>query len=76
MKSSKLFNHENKKDENKSNNKFDNIKTDYFLEKLFNILTKKKSLDLIKYNKNMKKRININISIITKNFQKNFHQLK
>ena len=37
------------------------LKSDYFLRKLFNNLLKKKSLDIIKYNKNIKNRININI---------------
>ena len=40
---------------------FKNLKSDYFLQKLFNNLLKKKSLDIIKYNKNIKNRININI---------------
>ena len=30
---------------------FNNLKNDYFLQKLFNNLLKKKSLDIIKYNK-------------------------
>ena len=53
---------ENEKNQIKSVAKYENIKADYFLEKLFNILEKKKSLDLIKYNKKLKKRINININ--------------
>ena len=40
---------------------FKNLKSDYFLKKLFNNLMKKKSLYIIKYNKNIKERININI---------------
>jgi len=44
-----------------SKNIFKNLKSDYFLQLLFNNLVKKKSLDIIKYNKNMKDRININI---------------
>ena len=40
---------------------FKNLKNDYFLQKLFNILFKKKSLDIIKYNKKIKDRINISI---------------
>ena len=38
-----------------------NLKNDYFLQKLFHNLLKKKSLNIIKYNKNIKKRINISI---------------
>ena len=40
---------------------FKNLKSDYFLQKLFNNLMKKKSFDIIKYNKNIKRRINISI---------------
>ena len=40
---------------------FKNLKNDYFLQNVFNNLIKKKSLDIIKYNKNMKYRINISI---------------
>ena len=40
---------------------FKNLKNDYFLLKIFNNLMKKKSLDIIKYNKNIQKRINISI---------------
>ena len=45
----------------KSINIFNNLKNDYFLKKVFNNLQKVKSLNIIKYNKNIKKRININI---------------
>ena len=38
---------------------FKNLKNDFFLQKLFNHLLKKKILDIIKYNKNIKERINI-----------------
>ena len=34
---------------------FKNLKSDFFLRKLFNNLLKKKSLDIIKYNNNIKK---------------------
>ena len=40
---------------------FKKIKSDYFLRKLFYNLLKKKSLDIIKYNKKIKERINISI---------------
>ena len=45
----------------KSINIFNNLKNDYFLQKVFNNLQKEKSLNIIKYNKNIKKKININI---------------
>ena len=50
------------KNQNKSINKFNNTKTDYFLKTVFNNLEKKKMLDLLKYNKNISNRINININ--------------
>ena len=40
---------------------FKNLKSDYFLRKLFYNLLKKKSLDIIKYNNNIKERMNISI---------------
>ena len=40
---------------------FKNLKNDYFLQNVFNNLMKKKSLDIIKYNNNIKERINISI---------------
>ena len=45
----------------KSKDIFKNLKNDYFLQKLFNNLLRKKFLDIIKYNKNIKNRMNINI---------------
>ena len=52
-----------KTESNKTESKdiFKNLKNDYFLQKLFDYLLKKKSLDIIKYNKNIKERINISI---------------
>ena len=41
---------------------FKNIKNDYFLLKLFNNLQKKKSLEMAKYNKRIKERLNLNIN--------------
>ena len=49
------------KDQIKSIDKLNNIKNDYFLLKVFNNLETKKLLNIIKYNKNMMKRINKNI---------------
>ena len=41
---------------------YKNIKSKYILQKEFNNLMKKKSLDITKYNKLMKDKINININ--------------
>ena len=50
-----------KTDSNKVESKdiFKNLKSDFFLQKLFYNLLKKKSLDIIKYNNKIKERINI-----------------
>ena len=45
-----------------SKNIFNNLKADYFLQKAFNNLEKKKTLNIVKYNKNIKKGINLNIN--------------
>ena len=59
----------------KSFAKYENIKADYFLQKVFDNLEKKRTLEIVKNNKNMKKIINLNINDY-KNIQKNIHQLK
>ena len=45
-----------------SNNILKNILSDYFIQKLFYFLHKRKSLETIRYNKSIQKRINININ--------------
>ena len=42
--------------------KYENIKADYFLQKVFDNLEKKRTLEIVKNNKNIKKRINLNIN--------------
>ena len=46
----------------KSIDLFDNLKNDYFLQEVFNHLEKKKLLKMIKYNRNIMERIDININ--------------
>ena len=41
---------------------FENFKSDYFLIKLFDIVTKNKSLEIMKYNKKLQKRLNLDIN--------------
>ena len=48
---------------------FENIKSKYILQMIFNNLEKKKFLYFVKYNKNIKKRINININDYKKYFE-------
>ena len=40
-----------------SNDKFKNLKSDFFIQKLFDYLHKRKSLEIIKYNKSIQKRL-------------------
>ena len=46
----------------KSKNKLINIKSDYFLQRLFDNMQKRISLKIIKCNMNIQKRLNININ--------------
>ena len=46
----------------KSRDELNNIKSDYFLQKICDYLNRKKSLEIFKYNKNIQKRLNININ--------------
>ena len=46
----------------KSENKFENINSNYFLLKVFDFLKRKKLLEIVKINQNLQKRLNININ--------------
>ena len=52
----------NQKSELKIKCNLDNIKNDYFLQKVFNNLSKKETFEIMKYNKKIKERLNININ--------------
>ena len=43
-------------------NEFENLKSNYFLMKIFDIMKKSKSLEIMKYNKRLQKRLNLNIN--------------
>ena len=45
-----------------SNNQLKNVKSHYSLKIIFEYMPKRKSLETIRYNKNIQKRINININ--------------
>ena len=47
---------------NVSNNQLRKLKSDYFILKFFEYMTERKSLETIRYNKSIQKRINININ--------------
>ena len=59
----------------KSKNKLINIKSDYFIQKLFNNMQKRISLKIIKYNINIQKRLNININNY-KDFSEKFSSIE
>ena len=54
---------------------FENLKSKYILQKIFGNLLKKKLLDIIKYNKNIQKGINININDY-KNFSEKYSSIE
>ena len=45
-----------------SNNKLRKLKSDYFIQKFFGYMLKRKLLETVRYNKSIQKRINININ--------------
>ena len=54
-----------------SNNQLRNVKSDYFIQKFFGYMTERKSLEAIRYNKSIQKRMYINI-----NHYKDFSETK
>ena len=53
-----------------SNNKLNNLKSDYFIRKFFEYMSKRKSLETIKYNKSIQKRMDIDINHYKDNSEK------
>ena len=45
-----------------SNNQLKNVKSDYFIQKFFGYMTERKSLETIRYNKSIQKRMHISIN--------------
>ena len=45
-----------------ANNQLKIVKSDYFIQKFFGYMLKRKSLETVRYNKSIQKRINININ--------------
>ena len=64
-----------KLNEIKSKNKFINIKSNYFIQKLFGIMQTRISLKIIKCNINIQKRLNININNY-KDFSEKFSSIE
>ena len=73
MEYSDTSNNQNSEIKLKSN--LDNIKNDYFLQKVMKHLSKKEALEIIKYNKKIKERLNININDY-KEYCEKIHQSK
>ena len=48
---------------NEQTKDLENVKSDYFLLKLFDIMKKNKLLNIIKYNKKLQKRLNLSINV-------------
>ena len=63
MKSSINVSKENNKENEsaKPNPIIENLKSDFFLEKLYDNMPKKKKLEIVKYNKKIQKRINLSV---------------
>ena len=63
MKSSNNVSKENNKENEsaKANPIIEKIKSRYILSKIYDIMSKKKKLEIVKYNKKIKERINISI---------------
>ena len=59
---SKIISKEEELKQTKIRNEFEKIKSDYFLKKIFDIVKKNKSLGIMKYNKKLQKRFNLNIN--------------
>ena len=53
----------------KKSKNFDKLKSDYFLIKVFDIIKKNKSLEIMKYNKKLQKRLKISINDYKEYFQ-------
>ena len=64
MDSSKLINNEKENktsNQNRTKDKFENLKGNFFLIKIFENLSRRKSLEILKYNKNLQQRIKLTI---------------
>ena len=59
MNSRNIFNQE---EQNKAKASFEKLKNNFILKKIFNYMKKKKTLMIMKYNKKLQKRINLNIN--------------
>ena len=70
IKASKENNKEN--ESAKPNPPFESLKSDYFLQKLYDNVTKKKKLEIVKYNKRIQNRINLSV----KDYRKYYEEIE
>ena len=71
IKASKENNKEN--ESAKQNPIIDNIKSRYILSKIYENMTKKKKLEIVKYNKRMQNRLNLDVKDYKQYHQQYFH---
>ena len=57
-----LVNSENKKNEKIKKEKLNNLKSNYILKTIFDIVKENKSLEIVKYNKKLQKKLNLSIN--------------
>ena len=57
-----LVNSENKKNEKIQKEKLNNLKSNYILKTIFDIMKENKSLEIVKYNKKLQKKLNLSIN--------------
>ena len=65
---SNIISKENQLNQVKSKINFNKLKSDYFLIKIFDIMKKNKKLKIMKYNKNLQKRLNLSINNYLKQY--------
>ena len=59
---SRIISTDEKLNQEESKLKFINVKCDYILKIIFNIMKKNKQLEIVKYNNKLKKRLNLSIN--------------
>ena len=77
MKSSSNTSKENNKENEsaKPNPPIESLKSDYFLQKLYDIMPKKKKLEIVKYNKKVQNRLDLGIKDY-KEYSETFTQIE
>ena len=74
--SNKSINEKEELNFKQSKNKFENIKTDYFIQKLFTYLPRNKTLKIIQYNKKIQRKINIKNIVDYKEYSQTYSSIE